>query len=379
MDANLQLSRYKKVAWLECDLGQSEFTPGGMVALNIISSPIFGPPFTHLTLPYCAHYVGSTTPRSSPSLYLAAIQACMTSYRLDIAFSGELEEDGEEVGLIPLVVNTMGWVKGLGADLGDRILEIVDPTSVFELHPQGYSQNHTDDSKRTYRIEGIPSSTLDTQFSGADWRVISMMSYFHAIFPPSPPSPLPPFRQQTVASWSTQLPLLAIPPIELECSKTLDKVFLVGAGMEDVVEVEIGRVLNGAIVALVSSELDSSSDSDKSNKGGIPYTQGGNVVLPDVSKCLGLALIRSISPTSSHVQILTPIPPSLLTQCRILVKGELELPVWGMLDFREGDKVRGGSRGMGVDVPYLQWGRGGGVVGGERRKIRRNLMRRGQM
>ena len=103
------------------------------------------------------------------------------------------------------------------------------------------------------------------------------------------------------------------------------------------------------------------------------------MVLPDVSKCLGLALIRSISPTSSHMQILTPIPPSLLTQCRILVKGELELPVWGMLDFREGDKVRGGSRGMGVDVPYLRWGRGGDVVGGERRKIRRNLMRRGQM
>ena len=34
--------RYKKVAFLECDIGQSEFTPGGMVALNIIDAPFFG-------------------------------------------------------------------------------------------------------------------------------------------------------------------------------------------------------------------------------------------------------------------------------------------------------------------------------------------------
>lgn len=29
-------------------------------------------------------------------------------------------------------------------------------------------------------------------------------------------------------------------------------------------------------------------------------------------------------------------------------------------------------------VPYLQWGREEGVIGGERRRVRRNLMRRGQ-
>lgn len=33
---------YQRVAFLECDVGQSEFTPGGMVALNVISKPLFG-------------------------------------------------------------------------------------------------------------------------------------------------------------------------------------------------------------------------------------------------------------------------------------------------------------------------------------------------
>lgn len=36
------LSRYRRVAFLECDLGQSEFTPGGLVALNIVENYAFG-------------------------------------------------------------------------------------------------------------------------------------------------------------------------------------------------------------------------------------------------------------------------------------------------------------------------------------------------
>jgi len=38
----MTISRYRKVAFLECDPGQSEFTPAGMVALNIIEQPVFG-------------------------------------------------------------------------------------------------------------------------------------------------------------------------------------------------------------------------------------------------------------------------------------------------------------------------------------------------
>lgn len=36
------LVRYKRVAFLECDLGQSEFTPGGLVSLNLLDAPVFG-------------------------------------------------------------------------------------------------------------------------------------------------------------------------------------------------------------------------------------------------------------------------------------------------------------------------------------------------
>lgn len=38
----LHFSRYRRVAFLECDLGQSEFTPGGMVALHLVENYVFG-------------------------------------------------------------------------------------------------------------------------------------------------------------------------------------------------------------------------------------------------------------------------------------------------------------------------------------------------
>src|SRR6267154_518249 len=105
------ISRYRRVAFLECDLGQSEFTPGGMVALNIIERPVFGPPFTHPTIPHQAHYNGAHNPRSSPSHYLRAIQTLVEVYRLDLQFATSFvgieddEEDDRIADLIPLVVN----------------------------------------------------------------------------------------------------------------------------------------------------------------------------------------------------------------------------------------------------------------------------------
>jgi polynucleotide 5'-hydroxyl-kinase GRC3/NOL9 len=80
-----------------------------------------------------------------------------------------------------------------------------------------------------------------------------------------------------------------------------------------------------------------------------------------------------VIPAESNVlQMLTPVPPSLLTSSapRVLVKGEVELPVWGMLD---PDEEEGGK-----EVPFLRWGKGEGA-GAEKRRVRRNLMRRGQM
>ncbi|KAG7092694.1 hypothetical protein E1B28_009025 [Marasmius oreades] len=427
---NHLLGRHKKVAYLECDLGQSEFTPGGMVAINVIERPVFGPPFTHPTLPNHAHYLGTLTPRSSPSHYLSAIESIAQTYKLDIKIPVDHPDEK-----IPLVVNTMGWTKGLGADLTKRIEEIIEPDAVFEFETDGKGtdggwlterprQDSTPFTGAKYNVHPlrpIDMGTIETAtayFSAADHRVISLLSYFHAVFPTSPSPPSPPslsssfsdsvsmtmllkdsLRQITAHTWSTSLPLLAQPPYEVDIQKAIDRVHLVGAGSEDVVKEEIGRVLNGAIVGLVNSEFGisigfpSSTSSSHSHSHSqdiangatdvitIPYVQNAPPPDPNTSRAHGLALIRGVSgspdakETQTRLHVLTPLPPELLSTARIWVKGEMELPVWGLLDL---PNRAGAPEDLTKPKPFLQWGKGEGL-GSERRRVRRNLMRKSQV
>ncbi|KAF8654881.1 hypothetical protein AX16_003342 [Volvariella volvacea WC 439] len=415
---NRLLTRYKRVAFLECDLGQSEFTPAGMVALNVISKHIFGPPFSHPSLPSFAHYIGSTSPKSSPAHYLAAIQALIESYRLDIR-SPLLDDSPSSSDLItdviPLVVNTMGWTKGLGADLSRQVEEIIEPTHIFEfdaLPEPGWPAQYrtlwassesnpysTGPASKHFTLTPIPPSPLFTNYTPIDHRSISILSYFYALFPRSS-SPQNFYEDRIACRWKTDVPLCARHPYEVDWSVAVDKFVLSGAGYEDVVSEEVHRVLNGAVVGLVEVspgglddnylvQANSGAEGNSENISGtnslpkgLPYVQGALVPSPSLSQCRGLALIRSLDPgVDSRMHLLTPLPLRFLADARVVVKGELELPIWGMVDYRNGYSApdTGGAATNGKEnVPYLQWAKGEGV-GSQRRRVRRNLMRRSQM
>ena len=392
-----------------------------------------GPPFTHPTLPVTAHYVGATSPRSSPSHYLAAIQATLEAYRLDVRVpsstffpsdedADDVDEDRRICDFIPLVINTMGWTKGLGADLNKKIEDMAQPTHVYEIEGDSsisegqpwtldpttnpYPYPGSGREMKSHLLTAIPPSVLSTNYTAADHRALSILSYFYAIF--SSPSYLIPQIQAdnsllpalsnpglTALQWDTSLPLLAQPPYEVD-SRVFRSLVLSGAGSEDVIPTEVGMVLNAALVGLVSCQFDSEMDLGNIPRGiaddepTIPYIQGRAPPSPAMSSCLGIALIRSTSaagcssgPSPSDLQtlqmhILTPLPPSYLAQAKVVVKGEMELPIWGWLDHRvDTASVAGLDQGK---MPYLQWGKGPeGAVGSERRRVRRNLMRRGQM
>ncbi|KAI0031540.1 hypothetical protein K488DRAFT_51871 [Vararia minispora EC-137] len=386
--ANRLLSRYRRVAYLDCDLGQSEFTPGGMVALTVLEEPIFGPPFTHPTIPYQAHYIGSSSPRTSPSHYLDSIEALLYVYRLDIQLNTVFDMDADMdapstsvhriANAIPLVVNTMGWSKGLGADLTRKIEQLVTPTSVFALEfphiPHGSTTLDSDGSP-AHVLHAVPPPEHALRQTAADHRALALMSYFHAIFPRDA---RPGF---TVQRWDTRLPLCFVPPYEIEVPAAVSRVIYTGVGAEDVVPDEAALVLNGALVALVRTDDDvgptGADGLDDDSPCPLPYEQGAPPPDPTLSACLSLALVRAVSPTSRRIHLLTPRPVSA---AHTLVKGELEIPIWGMLDHTTSslDILPGAEHG---NAPYLRWGsaRADGVVGGEKRRVRRNLMRKGQM
>ena len=322
------------------------------------------------------------------------MQALVQLYDLDIqnpALEDSNPEDDRISSFVPLVVNTMGWTKGLGADLARKLEDIVQPSHIFSFSASAnddwalsipFSSSSGLDGSRIHSLESGQPLSISYHYTAADQRTLSMLSYFHAIFLSR--CPTSPLTSPIAATWNSTLPLCAQHPYEVEARTAFDRFFLAGAGTEDVVAAEVPRALTCSVVGLVSCQpetLDNNPylEADADGEADLPfYEQGAPPPSPYTSKCLGLAIVRAISSgPSSRIQLLTPVPPNLLGSARVLVMGELRLPIWGMVDFRtldDGGEIAGHERSK---VPYLRWGKGEGA-GGERRRIRRNLMRRGQ-
>ena len=307
---------------------------------------------------------------------------------------------------IPIVVNTMGWIKGLGADMNQKIESVLQPTDIFKIegisHQKqqdpsfqesswSYGTSDFDDSTaRMHVLEPTPHGSTMTGITALDHRNITMLSYFHALFPRDVvPGPL---EQITAHQWDISRPLCDVPPFEVDCSTAFDKIILTGAGSEDVVHEEVSRVLNGAVVGLVACDHGLIDQKPDSSSVGLPYTRGCEPPSPLSSKCVGLAVVRAVSSsnrlhsasTPTYLHLLTPVPYPLLSRPRVLVKGELELPIWALLDFRtflkDGQETQDVTDVELEKAPFLLWGKvPDGVLGGKKRRIRRNIMRRGQI
>ncbi|KIJ30516.1 hypothetical protein M422DRAFT_783960 [Sphaerobolus stellatus SS14] len=103
---------------------------------------------------------------------------------------------------------------------------------------------------------------------------------------------------------------------------------------------------------------------------------GSSPPSPTSSNCIGLGFIRGVDSKRHVPQLLTPVPPAKFSKCITFVKGELDMPVWGFLDFRQ-DTTAGVTGVKWEKVPYLQMGGDDvAIIEGMRRKGRKNLMRR---
>ena len=149
----------------------------------------------------------------------------------------------------------MGWTKGLGKRLVEEIQGIVEPTHIICIRcptSDSIPRDVSDAVIQYLEVDPIPPSVYPSRYSSADWRALSLVSYFHCVTL----AVGPPF-QKSVHKWNFNLPLISQPPYQISIDETLDGIFLTGAGAEDVISDEIERVLNGALVALVSCDADS--------------------------------------------------------------------------------------------------------------------------
>ncbi|KAK8858722.1 hypothetical protein IAR55_002951 [Kwoniella newhampshirensis] len=399
---NNLLNRYQRVAWLDCDLGQGEFGCGGVVGLWILDQPVLGPPFSHPAVPFRGHYLGTYTPLTCPDEYIAAIRHLVEHYRYNMQHNDAEDTNSDKIGsLVPLVVNTQGWVKGLGEDLlreieaiaeASHIYAFTSPTHEEDNRHQGpgwtqspkWETSHTlppisTTASKTFTLDPAPVSPLQARYTAADLRVLSTITYFHSslarvILPLSIQAGhfVTATKPVSTVSWDFSVPLAASPPWEVEygLGKGIERVYLIGEGSDGVVENDLPIALNGSVVALMEF-LDTPDDAE-----GKLYAQARPLPALDAVNFLGLAIVRAI--THEKIHLLTPLSPSDLARCRALVKnGAIELPTPGMLDWTTGGVSEEGMAGKKwEDVPFLDVS-GVEVVAGERRRFRKNIMRKG--
>ena len=128
---NNLLQNNKKVFYLDSDVGQPEFTPSGLISLRIIEKPYFGPAWTHLNPPghvVRQYYVGDNSSKENPDFFSQCLMQLVNCYKTQ-----ELLSDQEKHLHYPIVINTHGWVAGVGLESVELLINEIKPNLILSL------------------------------------------------------------------------------------------------------------------------------------------------------------------------------------------------------------------------------------------------------
>ena len=332
---NRHLSRQNSVIVMDCDVGQPEFSPPGMLTLTLVDEPLLSPPHLHMKREHLkAHFYGHVTSRNDPPTYLEMITDLLNVYREYVAEHCQGREEE-----IPLVVNTDGWVKGFGFEVISTIIERLKPTFVMQLTGNVFS--------KTFSLENIlsPESNL-----------VQVEAYE---------------SQNTADIPSQVLRSLRLSTYFFEDVTIWDRVAFGSRGITDH-DCEIANTLAARQPYVVSINSVHCEVPFVTSQEAILDALNGSIVGLGVNKegemhpsCVGLGIIRSIDRARMLFYILSPVAPEKIVNVAVLLKGTLELPIECVY------------RGIHAEaLPYLACRRKVDTIGGEVMKSRNNIGRK---
>ncbi|XP_014208497.1 polynucleotide 5'-hydroxyl-kinase NOL9 [Copidosoma floridanum] len=112
----------KKIILLDLDPGQAEMTPAACMSLNVIDEPLLGPNFTHLKTPFYHVYLEDIN-----------VSNCITRYIECTKKLVEFYQSRKDLAHYPLIVNTMGFCKGIGLDICIFLIKLIEPSNVIQI------------------------------------------------------------------------------------------------------------------------------------------------------------------------------------------------------------------------------------------------------
>ncbi|XP_063321603.1 polynucleotide 5'-hydroxyl-kinase NOL9 [Pelmatolapia mariae] len=313
---NTLLNYTASVEYLEGDLGQTEFTPAGCLSLLTVREPLLGPPFTHQQTPDHMIYYGQSSCDSDLDRYVESLKSlwCRRSQTREA----------------PIIINTMGWVKGFGFKLLVDMIRFFPVSHVVQLSHSGVNQCPalTPDFLRTangFQTHPPTQTALDefteshsppriyshisiqAEFQGVgsqgtakhqrsnEQRDLSLLAYLSQLQCPDP-GPVRPLHSLT----PYQVPHTAI---------------ALGVTHGDVVPSHMFHASSGSLVGLCCLAEKVAS-------------KGGPVFLSQapICPCVGFGVLRGIDMARGLYFLLTPVDPSVLRKVNCLLFGAISVP-----------------------------------------------------
>ncbi|XXG42462.1 hypothetical protein AAC387_Pa01g2737 [Persea americana] len=299
---NTLLNRYRKVAYLDTDVGQPEFTTPGCLSLHVIHERT--PDLTILSLktPERCLFFGDTSSKRDPKTYLDNILRLYDYFHTEYYQSNELKSPRRVP--LPLVINTAGWVKGIGYDILVEMLRHISPTHVVKMRVSVESKNLPsgafwfDESQKGHvSLIEISSTFRDSlkrsviQKDAHLLRDTRIMAYFRQCFP----------REMNITTSEELAHALAShPPYEVPTAKI--KIMHLHCQVPDS---EVSYSLNATIVGLAVSCTKPESST--------PW-------------CVGLGIVRAVDVSKGLLYVITPVAQHNLEKVDILLQGFIEIP-----------------------------------------------------
>ena len=314
------LNKTPIVAYLEADCGQPEFTPPGAISLTFVDAAVTGPPFMHPRRSQKSCFVGDTTPKTDPVVYLNSVVHLVDWYynhglkalqaHMETTSKGKAGSSGEALSnLVPLVINTPGWVKGLGFDILNRIVHHVQPHHIVQLCTNTAKDLPKDSADwkslgLTVHQIGAHEHAAPGGASAVDMRSLMWLSFCHQCVD----APL------NLSASVSDLFSLAASHLCRACPYrvNLDDLRVVSPPDFDFPREMVPQVLNASLVGL-AKEAD------------VQETQasaGGGSCHPFV----GFGLVRSVDAENGEAFVLTNVGEEVLEEVGVVVLGSVKLP-----------------------------------------------------
>ncbi|KAK5173101.1 Polynucleotide 5'-hydroxyl-kinase grc3 [Saxophila tyrrhenica] len=329
--------------YLDIDPGQPEFGPPGVISLVEVSTPLLGPPFTHPASTLSpdwrlirAHAIAATSFKDDPEHYKACV--------LDLVQHVEKKW--------PLIINTCGWVTGLGASVLTDLAEDLDISDIVLMDPidsvLSEALQSSSPSAALHRIARRPPRPSSR--TPAEQRAMQTMAYFHSRIG----------VESARTTWRSK-PINRLRPWVVNYAETNPGFLAAMSYGQSPAPDFLCEVLDGSVVALNAVDDTLASDLEdrlERTPEGLPYLppddQGVSFPLPpSQSDWVGLALIRGIDTANKQLHLITPIPENhieyLANRKVVLVRGGFDPPEWAYLEDLYKDDIGPGQ----VERPWV--------------------------